>query len=150
LAEDTAQLIAERVPGNVRDLEGALYTLLATSRFTHQPVSNQLAMTALRDLMTVHERMVSIPNIQKTVAEFFSIKTADLLGKSRVAKLVLARQFAMALAKELTRHSLAHIGDAFQRDHTTVIHAYQKLEGLRKTDGAIREQWDKLLRLLTA
>ena len=127
LPEDVAFFIAERLRSNVRDLEGALHRVMANSKFTGLPITVEFAKEALRDLLALQERLVSIENIQKTVANYFKLRVADLLSRRRSRSIARPRQFAMALAKELTSHSLPEIGDAFGgRDHTTVLHACQK------------------------
>jgi chromosomal replication initiator protein len=150
LPEDVAFMIARRMRSHVRDLEGALNTLAARAHFTGRNISIEFAQEALRDLLTVQERTLSIPNIQKLTADYYQLRVADLLSKSRTRQLARARQVAMALTKELTSHSLPEIGDAFGgRDHTTVLHACRLITELRETDGKIREDWDKLIRGLT-
>ena len=150
LPEDVAFMIARRMRSHVRDLEGALNTLAARAHFTGRNISIEFAQEALRDLLTVQERTLSIPNIQKLTADYYQLRVADLLSKRRTRQLARARQVAMALTKELTSHSLPEIGDAFGgRDHTTVLHACRLITELRETDGKIREDWDKLIRGLT-
>jgi chromosomal replication initiator protein len=150
LPDDVAFLIARRMRSNVRDLEGALNTLSARATFTGRSISAEFAQEALRDLLTVQERAVSLPNILKTVADYYQLRQSDLLSKKRTRSLARPRQTAMALAKELTEHSLPEIGDFFGgRDHTTVLHACRLLRELVATDGRMREDWDKLLRSLT-
>ncbi|HVF35329.1 MAG TPA: chromosomal replication initiator protein DnaA [Candidatus Saccharimonadia bacterium] len=150
LPDDVAFLIARRMRSNVRDLEGALNTLIARATFTGRAVNVEFAQEALRDLLTIQERAVSLTNIQKTVADYFQLRVVDLLSKKRTRSLARPRQVAMALAKELTEHSLPEIGDSFGgRDHTTVLHACRLIRELVATDGRMREDWDKLLRVLT-
>ena len=150
LEEHVAYFIAKRIRSNVRDLEGALNTLRAGARFTGAEISLEFARETLRDLLTVHERLITISNIQKVVGEYYKVRVADLLSKRRSRSIARPRQIAMALAKELTDHSLPEIGDAFGgRDHTTVLHGCRKIEELRQTDGRIREDYEKLLRELT-
>ena len=150
LPDDVAFLIARRMRSNVRDLEGALNTLSARATFTGRSISAEFAQEALRDLLTVQERAVSMPNILKTVADYYQLRQSDLLSKKRTRSLARPRQTAMALAKELTEHSLPEIGDFFGgRDHTTVLHACRLLRELIATDGRMREDWEKLLRSLT-
>jgi chromosomal replication initiator protein len=150
LPEDVALLIARRMRSNVRDLEGALNTLAARANFMRRSITAEFAQETLRDLLTVQERAVSLPNILKTVADYYQLRQADLLSKKRTRSLARPRQMAMALAKELTAHSLPEIGDFFGgRDHTTVLHACRLLRELIATDGRMREDWDKLLRGLT-
>ncbi|MGB0134712.1 chromosomal replication initiator protein DnaA [Dokdonella sp.] len=150
LPEDVAFLIAKRMRSNVRDLEGALNTLIARSNFGGRKVDVAFAQETLRDLLTVHAQAISISNIQKVVAEYFQLRMADLLSKRRSRSVARPRQMAMALAKELTEHSLPEIGDAFGgRDHTTVLHACRTIKNLRETDGKLNQDWDKLVRTLT-
>lgn len=150
LPEDVAFMIARRMRSHVRDLEGALNTLSARAHFTGRAITIEFAREALRDLLTVQERTLSIPNIQKLTADYYQLRVADLLSKRRTRQLARARQTAMALTKELTSHSLPEIGDAFGgRDHTTVLHACRLIAELRETDGKTREDWDKLIRALT-
>ncbi len=150
LDEAVAYLIARRMRSNVRDLEGALNTLIANARFTGRDISEAFAREVLRDLLTIHDRLITVENIQKTVCEYYKLRVAELLSRKRTRTIARPRQMAMALAKELTEHSLPEIGDAFGgRDHTTVLHACRKIEGLCETDGRIREDKAKLLRLLT-
>ncbi|MEM9301451.1 MAG: chromosomal replication initiator protein DnaA [Pseudomonadota bacterium] len=150
LDAEVAYFIAKRIRSNVRDLEGALNTLCASARFTGAELTLEFARETLRDLLTVHERLITISNIQKVVAEYYKIRVAELLSKRRNRSIARPRQVAMALAKELTDHSLPEIGDAFGgRDHTTVLHACRKIAELKETDGRIREDYEKLLRELT-
>lgn len=150
LPEDVAFLIAKRMRSNVRDLEGALNTLIARSNFGGRPVDVAFAQETLRDLLTVHAQAISISNIQKVVAEYYQLRMADLLSKRRSRSVARPRQMAMALAKELTEHSLPEIGDAFGgRDHTTVLHACRTIRNLRETDGKLNQDWEKLVRTLT-
>ena len=150
LQEDVAFLIAKRMRSNVRDLEGALNTLVANSHFTGRAISEPFAREVLRDLLLVHDRFITIENIQKIVTEYYKIRVSDLLSRRRSRNIARPRQMAMALAKELTEHSLPEIGDAFGgRDHTTVLHACRKIGELCDTDGRIREDKAKLVRQLT-
>ncbi len=151
LEERVAFLVAKRLRSHVRDLEGALNTLIANARFTGREITESFAREVLRDLLTVHDRLITIENIQKTVCEYYKIRIAELLSKRRPRSIARPRQMAMALCKELTQHSLPEIGDAFGgRDHTTVLHACRKIDELCETDGRLREDKVKLLRLLTA
>ena len=151
LGEPVAFLVAKRLRSNVRDLEGALNTLIANARFTGREITESFTREVLRDLLTVHDRLITIENIQKTVCEYYKIRIAELLSKRRPRSIARPRQMAMALCKELTQHSLPEIGDAFGgRDHTTVLHACRKINDLCETDGRLREDKVKLLRLLTA
>lgn len=147
---EVAFFIAKRIRSNVRDLEGALHRVLANSRFTGRAITVEFAKEALRDLIALQERLVSIENIQKTVAEYFKIRVADLLSKRRNRSIARPRQFAMALSKELTSHSLPEIGDAFGgRDHTTVLHGCRRIASLRETEKRIDNDYLLLLRTLT-
>jgi chromosomal replication initiator protein len=151
LAEPVAFLVAKRLRSHVRDLEGALNTLIANARFSGREITESFAREVLRDLLTVHDRLITIENIQKTVCEYYKIRMAELLSKRRPRSIARPRQMAMALCKELTQHSLPEIGDAFGgRDHTTVLHACRKIDELCETDGRLREDKVKLLRLLTS
>ena len=151
LDEPVAFLIAKRLRSHVRDLEGALNTLIANARFTGQEITESFTRKVLRDLLTVHDRLITIENIQKTTCEYYKIRMAELLSKRRPRSIARPRQMAMALCKELTQHSLPEIGDAFGgRDHTTVLHACRTIERLCETDGRLREDKVKLLRSLTA
>jgi len=151
LDEAVAFLIAKRMRSNVRDLEGALNTLCANARFSGRPITESFAQEVLRDLLLVHDRLITLENTQRTVAEYYKLKVSDLLSPRRNRNIARPRQMAMALCKELTEHSLPEIGKAFGgRDHTTVLHACRRIETLCATDGRIREDKAKLLRLLTA
>jgi chromosomal replication initiator protein len=148
--EEVAFFIAKRIRSNVRELEGALRRVIANSRFTGRPISLDFAKDALRDLLAMQDRLVSIENIQKTVADYFKIRVADLLSRRRSRSIARPRQFAMALAKELTNHSLPEIGDAFGgRDHTTVLHGCRRIAELREAEKRIDQDYLNLLRTLT-
>ncbi|HEX9811052.1 MAG TPA: chromosomal replication initiator protein DnaA [Burkholderiales bacterium] len=150
LAEDVAFFLAKRVRSNVRELEGALRRVLASAFFTGRPINIELASDSLKDLLSFQERLVTINNIQKTVAEYFKIRIADLHAKNRARQVARPRQIAMALAKELTDHSLPEIGEAFGgRDHTTVLHACRKITDLNTKDPRVHEDYNNLLRILT-
>ena len=150
LRHEEAFFIAQRLRSNVRELEGAFRKVLAHARFTGQPIDLPLVREALKDLLALQDRLVSVDNIQRTVAEYYKIKVAELSSKRRSRSVARPRQLAMALAKELTNHSLPEIGDAFGgRDHTTVLHACRKIKELRETDNDIREDFKNLLRTLT-
>lgn len=150
LPEEVAFFIAKRIRSNVRELEGALRRVIATSTFTGRPISLEFAKEALRDLLAMQDRLVSIENIQKTVADYFKIRVGDLLSKRRSRSVARPRQIAMALAKELTNHSLPEIGDAFGgRDHTTVLHGCRRIAALRETEKRVDEDYINLLRTLT-
>jgi chromosomal replication initiator protein len=149
LPEEVAFFIAKRIRSNVRELEGALRRVVATSNFTGRPITLDLVKEALRDLLALQEKLVTVENIQKTVAEYYKIRIADLLSKRRSRSIARPRQVAMALAKELTNHSLPEIGDAFGgRDHTTVLHACRRVKELRETERRIGEDYMNLLRTL--
>ena len=149
LPEEVAFFIAKRIRSNVRELEGALRRVVATSNFTGRPITLEFAKEALRDLLALQDKLVTIENIQKTVAEYYKIRIADLLSKRRSRSIARPRQVAMALAKELTNHSLPEIGDAFGgRDHTTVLHACKRIKELRESDRRIGEDYMNLLRTL--
>lgn len=150
LPDEVAYLIAKNIGTNVRDLEGALNTLVARAHFAGEPITTAFAQEALRDVVRVHKQAISIGNIQKVVADYYQLRVADLLSKRRTRTLARPRQIAMTLAKELTSHSLPEIGDGFGgRDHTTVLHACRQIRKLLDTDGVLREDWDKLSRKLT-
>ncbi len=149
LDENVAFFVAKQIQSNVRELEGALKRVLAFSRFTGHPISLDLAKEALKDLLAVQMRQISIDNIQKTVADYYKIKVAEMYSKKRTRTVARPRQVAMALAKELTQLSLPVIGDAFGgRDHTTVIHACRKIEELRGLDPNIARDFDFLVQTL--
>ena len=150
LEENVAFFIAKQVRSNVRELEGALKRVIAFSRFHEKPITLELVKEALRDLIASTSRIVSIENIQKTVADFYKIKVADMFSKKRTRNLARPRQIAMALAKELTNQSLPEIGESFGgRDHTTVIHACRKVAELRETETDIGRDYLVLLQTLT-
>jgi len=150
LPAPVAFFIAKRIRSNVRELEGALHRVIANSRFTGRPIDLDFTKEALRDLLALQDRLVSIENIQKTVAEYFKLRVSDLLSKRRSRSIARPRQIAMALAKELTNHSLPEIGDAFGgRDHTTVLHGCRRVAFLRDTEKRIDDDYLNLLRTLT-
>jgi chromosomal replication initiator protein len=149
LPEPVAFFIADRFKSNIRDLEGALKRVIAHAQFTHRPISQELAREALKELLAAQEKQVSIENIQKTVASYFKVSIADLLSSRRTRSITRPRQIAMALCKQLTRHSLPEIGSAFGgRDHTTVLHACRKVEALKQEDERVAEDYDNLHRIL--
>jgi chromosomal replication initiator protein len=151
LPSDVAFFIAKRIQSNIRELEGALRRVIASARFTGQPITLDLTREALRDLLALQDKLVTISNIQKVVVEYYKIRIADLSSARRSRTITRPRQIAMALAKELTTHSLPEIGEAFGgRDHTTVLHACRKVQELRATDNRINEDYNNLLRTLTA
>ena len=150
LPNDCAIYIAQRIRSNIRELEGALKRVVANAKFTNQEIDLALVKDALKDLFVISAKMVSIENIQKTVAEYYNIKLSELLSKRRSRSITRPRQLAMALTKELTRHSLPEIGEAFNgRDHTTVLHACKKIAELRKESPSHEEDYRNLTRALT-
>jgi chromosomal replication initiator protein len=151
LAPDAAFFIAQKIRSNVRELEGALKRVIASAHFTAKPIDVELIRESLKDLLALQDKQVSLDNIQRTVAEYYKIKIADMMSKRRSRSVARPRQVAMALAKELTNHSLPEIGDSFGgRDHTTVLHACRKIKELRETNSDIREDHKNLLRSLTS
>ena len=151
LPTDVAFFIAQHIQSNIRELEGALRRVAASARFTGQAINIDLAREALRDLLALQDKLVTISNIQKVVAEYYKIRVADLLSPRRSRSITRPRQIAMSLAKQLTTHSLPEIGDAFGgRDHTTVLHATRKVVELRESDSRINEDFNNLLRTLTS
>jgi len=150
LDEGTAFFIAKQVRSNVRELEGALKRVIAYARFSKLPISIELAKEALKDLLAVQNRQISIENIQKTVADYFKIKVADMYSKKRTRVLARPRQMAMYLARELTNLSYPEIGLSFGgRDHTTVLHACAKIEELKASDQTLRKDYNLLIQVLT-
>ena len=150
LPDDVAFFVARQIRSNVRELEGALHRIVASARFTGRSLDIELAREALKDLLVFQERKVTIQNIQKTVAEYYKMRVADLHSKRRNRQITRPRQIAMALAKELTNLSLPDIGDAFGgRDHTTVLHACRKVDDLFKTDSKTKEDYENLQKLLS-
>jgi len=149
LPEDVAFFIAKNIRSNVRELEGALRKVIASSRFTGRSVSVDLAKECLRDLLSLQSRQITVENIQKTVAEYYNIRVSDLHSKRRSRSITRPRQVAMAISKELTKNSLPEIGDLFGgRDHTTVIHACKKIAELKGDDIRILEDYNNIKRLL--
>lgn len=149
--EDVAFFIAKRIRSNVRELEGALRRVVANARFTGQPITLDFTKEALRDLISLQDKLITIENIQKTVADYYKIRVTDLLSQRRSRSVTRPRQMAMSLSKELTKHSLPEIGDAFGgRDHTTVMHACKKVEELKQADNRMDDDYSNLLRTLTA
>ncbi|HOZ63848.1 MAG TPA: chromosomal replication initiator protein DnaA [Burkholderiaceae bacterium] len=141
MPEEVAFFVAKNVRSNVRELEGALRKILAYSRFNQKEISIQLAREALRDLLSIQNRQISVENIQKTVADYYKIKVADMYSKKRPASIARPRQIAMYLAKELTQKSLPEIGELFGgRDHTTVLHAVRKIGGERQQMTELNQQ----------
>lgn len=150
LPADAAFFIAQRIRSNVRELEGALKRVIANAHFTGRPIDIELIRESLKDLLALQDKQVSLDNIQRTVAEYYKIKISDMMSKRRSRSVARPRQVAMALAKELTNHSLPEIGESFGgRDHTTVLHACRKIKELEESDADIREDCKNLLRSLT-
>ena len=148
--DEVAYFIAQRMQSNVRELEGALRRVIAHAKFTGRAVTIDLAKDALRDLLALQERLVTIENIQRTVAQYFKIRVIDLTSRKRTRSIARPRHIAMALAKELTNHSLPEIGDVFGgRDHTTVLYACRKIKELRAHDMTTADDYTALLRILT-
>ncbi len=151
LPYDAALFIAQRLRSNVRELEGALKRVIAHANFKAEPISLELIKEALRDLFALQDKLVTIDNIQRSVAEYYKIKMADMLSKRRNRSIARPRQVAMTLSKELTNHSLPEIGDAFGgRDHTTVMHACKQINKLRHSSVDIQEDYNNLLRSLSS
>jgi chromosomal replication initiator protein len=149
LPEEVAFFIGKRIRSNVRELEGALRRVIANSRFTGCAITLEFTKEALRDLLSLQAKLVTIENIQKTVADYYKVRMADLLSKRRSRSVARPRQVAMTLAKELTTHSLPEIGDAFGgRDHTTVLHACKRIRQLRDSEQRLKEDYSNLLRTL--
>jgi len=151
LPADAAFFIAQKIRSNVRELEGALKRVIASAHFTGKPIDIDLIRESLKDLLALQDRQISLDNIQRTVAEYYKIKLSDMMSKRRSRSVARPRQVAMALAKELTNHSLPEIGESFGgRDHTTVLHACRKIKELQESDTDIREDCKNLLRSLTS
>ncbi len=151
LPDEVAFFMGKRFRSNIRELEGALHRVVANARFTGRGINLEFAREALKDLLALQDKLITIENIQKTVAEYYKIRVADLLSKRRNRSVARPRQVAMALAKELTSHSLPEIGDAFGgRDHTTVLHACRKVADLRRSEARIGEDYDNLMRTLSS
>ncbi len=150
LPNDGAFFIAQRIRSNVRELEGALKRVIASAHFTGKPINMDLIKESLKDLLALQDRLVTVDNIQRTVAEYYQIKLSDLMSKKRTRSLARPRQVAMALAKSLTNNSLPEIGTAFGgRDHTTVLHACRKIRELEESSADMREDLKNLNRILT-
>ena len=150
LSEEVAFFIAQRLRTNVRELEGALNRVKAMQDFKGGHIDIDFVRDTLKDILALQERLVTIENIQKVVAEYYRIKVADLKSKSRARSVTRPRQVAMALAKELTNKSLPEIGRAFERDHTTVLNACREVPKFREKDSSIQEDWANLIRTLSA
>jgi chromosomal replication initiator protein len=150
LPNEVAFFIGKRVRSNVRELEGALRRIVANAHFTGRPITIEFAKEALRDMIAAQDKLVTVENIQRTVAEYYKIRTSDLLSARRSRTIARPRQVAMTLAKELTNHSLPEIGEAFGgRDHTTVLYATRKIAELRDSDHRVEEDYNNLLRTLS-
>ncbi len=150
LNQEVAFFIARRIPSNVRDLEGALSRVIANSQFTGREINIEFTKEALHDLLSLQDRLVSIENIQKIVADHFKLRISDLSSKNRKQTITRPRQIAMCLARELTSHSLPEIGNAFGgRDHTTVINACKRIAELKESDARIADDYAHLLRVLS-
>jgi chromosomal replication initiator protein len=150
LPHEVAFFVAKRIRSNVRELEGALKRIIANAHFTGREITLEFAREALKDLISLQDKLITIENIQKTVAEYYKIKVSELLSKRRTRSVARPRQVAMALAKELTNHSLPEIGASFGgRDHTTVLHACRTIKELRERDLDIQEDFSNLLRILS-
>ncbi len=150
LPYEVAFFVAKRIRSNVRELEGALKRIMANAHFTGKQITLEFVKDALRDLLALQDKLITIENIQKTVAEYYKVKIADLLSKRRSRSVARPRQMAMAMAKELTNHSLPEIGDAFGgRDHTTVLHACRVIAEFKVSNHDVEEDYTNLLRILT-
>lgn len=151
LPQEVAFFIAKRIHSNVRELEGVLKRVSAYAQFTGRQINLELVRESIKDVLALQDKLVTVDNIIKTVAEYYKIKVSDLISKRRTSSLARARQIAMALAKELTNHSLPELGRAFGgRDHTTVLHAFRKIQELKKTDTGVAEDFINLLRTLSS
>jgi chromosomal replication initiator protein len=151
LGQEVAFFIARQIRSNVRELEGGLNRIVASMRFTGREIDLDLAKEALKDIVGFQQRMISLENIQKTVADYYKIRVSDIRSKKRTRNITRPRQIAMALAKELTNHSLPEIGDAFGgRDHTTVIHACKKVKELTNDIPQLNEDYENLLKILSS
>lgn len=150
LPDDVAFFVGGQARSNIRELEGALRRIMANAHLTGQSLNVDFAKVALRDMIAAQAKMVSIENIQKTVAEYFKTRASDMLSSKRTRTVTRPRQIAMALAKELTNHSLPEIGERFGgRDHTTVLYATRKVAELREADTKFDEDYQALLRILS-
>ncbi|MBM3202614.1 chromosomal replication initiator protein DnaA [Candidatus Woesearchaeota archaeon] len=151
ISPEVAFFIGKRIRSNIRELEGALRRVIANAQFTGKPITLDFAKEALKDLIALQDRLINVENIQKTVAEYFKIRVADLMSNKRTRTVTRPRQIAMALAKELTNHSLPEIGQMFGgRDHTTVLHACRKVQELKESDSKFAEDYSNLLRTLSS
>jgi chromosomal replication initiator protein len=151
LPQEVAFFIGKRIHSNVRELEGVLKRVIAYAQFTGRQITLELVREAIKDVLALQDKLVTVDNIIKTVAEYYKIKVSDLISKRRTSSLARARQIAMALAKELTNHSLPELGRAFGgRDHTTVLHAFRKIQELKKINIGVAEDFINLLRTLSS
>ena len=151
LPQEVAFFISRQIRSNVRELEGGLNRIVASMRFTGREIDLDLAKDALKDIVGFQQRMISLENIQKTVAEYYKIRVSDIRSKKRTRSITRPRQIAMTLSKELTNHSLPEIGDAFGgRDHTTVIHAVKKVAELKRDNPQLNEDYENLLKILSS
>ena len=149
LQEKAAFFIAQHIRSNVRELEGAFKRVAAHSLFQHKPIDIELATEALQDILVEAQRQITVEHIMKTVADFYQLKIADLIGKKRTRTIARPRQMAMALAKDLTQQSLPSIGQVFGgRDHTTVMHAHKTIHELKQTDAKLAQDYDYLSAML--
>lgn len=149
--EEAAMFMAQKLRSNVRELEGALKKVIAHARFLGADISIELIKEALKDLLAIQSKLISVDNIQRTVAEYYKIKMADMISKRRNRSVARPRQMAMCLSKELTNHSLPEIGTHYGgRDHTTVLHACRTIADLRRSDSGIEEDYQNLLRSLSS
>lgn len=150
LPEEVAFFIGQKLRTNVRDLEGALNRVGANAEFMGAPITIDFVRETLKDMLALQDKLITVENIQKTVAEYYRIKVSDLKGKSRSRSIARPRQLAMALSKELTNRSLPEIGKSFgDKDHTTVLHACRKIAELREQEHSLEEDWSNLIRTLS-
>ena len=150
MSSEVSFFIAKKIRSNIRELEGALRRVIANAQFTGRTIDIEFTRETLRDLLALQDRLISIDNIKKTVAEYYKIKVSDLESPSRSRSIARPRQMAMSLAKSLTNHSLPEIGKAFGRDHTTVLHACKKIVELREKDIRMEEDFKNLDRTLSS
>ncbi|MGV6858374.1 MAG: chromosomal replication initiator protein DnaA [bacterium] len=150
LPVEVAFFVAKRVRSNIRELEGALRRIIASARLTGQPITIDFTRECLRDLLASQEKLVTLDNIKKTVADYYNLKVSDLLSARRSRSIARPRQLAMLISKELTNHSYPEIGAAFERDHTTVLHACKKVRELLEEDRRIEEDYRSLIRTLSS
>ncbi len=149
IPDDVAFFLAKNIYSNVRELEGCLRRVLATAHFKREQVSLDFVKEALRDLLSLQERQLTIEHIQKTVAAYYKIRVSDLLSSKRDRRVTMPRHMAMFLSKDLTTHSLPSIGDAFGgRDHTTVLHACKKISSLKTTSSSVEQDYKNLVHSL--